>query len=130
MRQFLKSWMKITKDYEFVQSAAIAFVYSVEELWVSHIPLAHTRQWIANGIVLQYHGTKSRCVFSQASSIVDKYVNGDDVEKAALELRYGKTNLKRMVEMYLEEQANAAWIKQNTTNCPDCQLDIERSMGW
>jgi E3 ubiquitin-protein ligase RNF14 len=78
----------------------------------------------------QYHGTKSRCVFSQAATIVDKYVNGDDRERSILEARYGKTNIKRMVDMYLEEQANAAWIKENSTPCPNCQLDIERSMGW
>ena len=50
-------------------------------------------------------------MFRSADSIVDKYVNADDAEKAALEHRYGKTNVRRLVDMYLEEQANAQWIK-------------------
>jgi E3 ubiquitin-protein ligase RNF14 len=79
--------------------------------------------------LLQYHGTKSRCVFNQASTIIDKYVNGTEKEQADLEIRYGKTNVKKLVEMYLEEQANARWIESNTTRCPDCSLDVERSFG-
>lgn len=76
-----------------------------------------------------YHGTKSRCVFNQASTIIDKYVNGTEKEQADLEVRYGKTNVKKLVEVYLEEQANARWIESNTTRCPDCSLDVERSFG-
>lgn len=69
-----------------------------------------------------YHGTKSRCVFSQAESIVDKYVNGTEEEKTMLETRYGKTNVQKLVDTYLEEQANAKWIADNSTRCPDCQV--------
>lgn len=69
-----------------------------------------------------YHGTRSRCAFSQADSIVDKYVNGTDEEKAAVEVRYGKTNVQKLVEAYLEEQANSKWIADNSTRCPDCQV--------
>lgn len=94
-----------------------------------------------------YHGTRSRCAFSQSDSIVDAYVKGDDATKLALEKRYGKSNITKLVETYLEEQANAKWIADNSTRCPDCQvsadydgmqelrssslsqLDIERSMG-
>lgn len=76
-----------------------------------------------------YHGTKSRCVFSQASSIVDQFVNGTEQDKASLELKYGKNNVRKLVDAYLEEQANAKWIEDNSTRCPDCQLDIERSFG-
>ncbi|KAL7007429.1 hypothetical protein EMMF5_002893 [Cystobasidiomycetes sp. EMM_F5] len=57
----------------------------------------------------------------QADSIVDKYVNGTDEEKAAVEVRYGKTNVQKLVEAYLEEQANSKWIADNSTRCPDCQ---------
>ena len=97
-----------------------------------------------------YHGTKSRCVFNHASSIVEKYVNGSDEEKRVLESKYGRSNVKKLVEVWLEEQANAKWIQENSTRCPDCQvrmlsaliakrndtlksiwvqLDIERSIG-
>lgn len=76
-----------------------------------------------------WHGTRNPCSFPQTSSIVRRYLEGTDDERAALESRYGKNNVKRIVATFEEERSNREWREQHSTECPGCGVWVERSQG-
>ncbi|KAK4057512.1 hypothetical protein OIO90_001581 [Microbotryomycetes sp. JL221] len=76
-----------------------------------------------------WHGTRNPCSLPQTSSIVSRYLEGDDNERAALELRYGRANVKRIVAAYEEERANTQWRQEHSMQCPGCSIWVERSQG-
>ncbi|KAK4052697.1 hypothetical protein OIV83_001984 [Microbotryomycetes sp. JL201] len=76
-----------------------------------------------------WHGTRNACSLPASSSIVSRYLEGDDQERSALELRYGRANIKRLVAAFEEERANTAWRQQHSTQCPGCSIWVERSQG-
>lgn len=55
--------------------------------------------------------------------------SNDDEEKQQIEIRYGKSVIKRLVDGYLEEKANAEWIDEHSTGCPSCGVRVEKSVG-
>lgn len=46
--------------------------------------------------------------------------------RRALEQRYGKANIARLVLKYEEEKANREWLAKSTMSCPSCQVCIIR----
>ncbi|KAM0786786.1 hypothetical protein ACM66B_002220 [Microbotryomycetes sp. NB124-2] len=76
-----------------------------------------------------WHGSRNACSLPASSSIVSRYLEGDDQERSALELRYGRANIKRLVTAFEEERANSEWRQQHSTQCPGCQIWVERSQG-
>eukprot|EP00794_Sanderia_malayensis_P007348 gene7349-8167_t len=73
-----------------------------------------------------YHGI-SPCPISDKDfdRVRKEYSRGTAKERAKLEQRYGKKNLKYL----LEESVSEKWIKDNAKKCPYCSVIIQRSEG-
>jgi E3 ubiquitin-protein ligase RNF14 len=52
-----------------------------------------------------------------------------DPEKLVLERRFGKAQLSRLVEKLKEDLENKKWLEQSTTQCPNCLVSVEKSVG-
>lgn len=49
--------------------------------------------------------------------------------RAALERKFGKGVIIKLVKEYQDEQSTNAWIESSTTACPNCKIHVEKSMG-
>ncbi|GJN93479.1 hypothetical protein Rhopal_006536-T1 [Rhodotorula paludigena] len=76
-----------------------------------------------------FHGNRNACALPQSSAIVSAYLDGDDEQKRTLELRYGASNIKRLVAAYEEERALREWLDANATECPGCSCYVNKSSG-
>ncbi|KAJ6604415.1 hypothetical protein DFH09DRAFT_1122621 [Mycena vulgaris] len=78
-----------------------------------------------------WHGAVQECPISQAESVVLEYLalEEDSKERQLMELRFGKTILRKLVARYEEEQLNKKWLASSTMACPGCSLNIEKSLG-
>ncbi|KAM0750960.1 hypothetical protein T439DRAFT_326001 [Meredithblackwellia eburnea MCA 4105] len=76
-----------------------------------------------------WHGTQTPCSLPHSSRIVSEYLHGDPSQQAELELRYGKSNIVRLVAIWEEDRINREYMEQNSTACPGCQVPVEKSMG-
>jgi len=78
-----------------------------------------------------WHGTVVPCKMTHAEKIVLEYMAEDEESEGrlALERRYGKKNIQRLVEEYQEEVANREWLAASTTECPGCGCHVEKNMG-
>jgi E3 ubiquitin-protein ligase RNF14 len=56
------------------------------------------------------------------------YEEGSE-KRHLMELRFGKTILRKLVAKYQEEQLNKKWLAESTMACPGCSLSIEKSLG-
>lgn len=50
-------------------------------------------------------------------------------KRLALEHRYGKANIIRLVAKFEEDKSNAEWFKASTMACPGCHISVEKSAG-
>lgn len=71
------------------------------------------------------------CPDSITVKIVQQYLSlpEDSAERFALQNKYGKGVVLKLVADYLEEQQNKKWISASTTPCPGCETAIEKSIG-
>ncbi|KAJ7655058.1 hypothetical protein DFH06DRAFT_1201477 [Mycena polygramma] len=78
-----------------------------------------------------WHGAVQDCPISQAESVVLEYLAFEEnsKERKLMELRFGKTILRKLVAKYQEEQLNKKWLTESTMACPGCSLNIEKSLG-
>ncbi|KAJ7462612.1 hypothetical protein B0H11DRAFT_2053559 [Mycena galericulata] len=78
-----------------------------------------------------WHGAVQECPISQAETVVLEYLASpeDSQERKLMELRFGKTILRKLVARYQEEQLNKKWLADSTMACPGCSLNIEKSLG-
>ncbi|KAJ7492858.1 hypothetical protein FB451DRAFT_1219832 [Mycena latifolia] len=78
-----------------------------------------------------WHGAVQECPISQAENVVLEYLAlaEDSKERQIMELRFGKTILRKLVARYQEEQLNKQWLAASTMSCPGCSLNIEKSLG-
>lgn len=73
----------------------------------------------------------SPCSSAITSQFLEQYMTYDDghPEKLALERRFGKSQLARLVAKLREEEENERWLKNSTTPCPVCSTSVEKSTG-
>ncbi|TFK23127.1 RWD-domain-containing protein [Coprinopsis marcescibilis] len=78
-----------------------------------------------------WHGPVTQCVMTHSEKIVLEYLAEDEGSegRVALERRYGKTNILKLVAKYQEELANKEWLAESTTACPGCGCHVEKSLG-
>ncbi|KAI0662611.1 RWD-domain-containing protein [Cubamyces menziesii] len=79
-----------------------------------------------------WHGPVSQCPISATKTLVLEYIALEEgsVERKQMELRYGRTTLKKLVEEYEQERAFHEWLERSTgTSCPTCDLRVEKSSG-
>lgn len=53
----------------------------------------------------------------------------DSPSRQLIERRYGKTNIRKLVAKYQDEQSNKKYLEDSTTACPGCNIHIEKSLG-
>ena len=50
-------------------------------------------------------------------------------ERTALERKYGKGTITKLVATWENELANQKWIQDSTMACPGCRVNVEKSLG-
>lgn len=75
------------------------------------------------------HGPHTSCPLPVTSGIIKAYLSASAAERTDLERRYGRANVQRLVRQHQEEEENHKWLESSTTECPKCNLRIEKSMG-
>jgi len=77
-----------------------------------------------------WHG-KSPCNLLSSTALIERYQRAEEGStiRKEMELKYGKSNLERMVKTHEEEVQNREYIESNTQKCPCCAVRIEKSMG-
>ena len=73
-----------------------------------------------------FHGV-SKCPLKseELQKIRDEYLNGTKEEREALEKKYGRKVLQRLIEEHYSE----AWVETFAKKCPSCQTVIEKIDG-
>ncbi|CAG7847378.1 SubName: Full=Related to ring finger protein 14 {ECO:0000313/EMBL:CCA75181.1} [Serendipita indica DSM 11827] len=77
-----------------------------------------------------WHGL-APCSSDIKAKFVQEYMELEDGSEGrlALERRFGKAQLVRLVTKFKEEMETENWLKSSTTNCPNCSTSVEKSMG-
>lgn len=76
-----------------------------------------------------WHGPTNACSLPRSSRIVTAFLEGTPEERLALERRYGKANIERLVKVVEEDRVNREWLERNTIECADCRVRVEKSAG-
>lgn len=78
-----------------------------------------------------WHGPHLPCPLPASAEFVRKYAElpQGSPEKQALEIRYGISNLAKLVAKYREDQLNRAWLERETMICPGCQVRVQKNTG-
>jgi len=78
-----------------------------------------------------WHGPLSDCPAPLTESIALEYMALPEgsPERGRLERRFGRTNIRKLVAKYEEEQANEQWLESSTMSCPSCCVHVEKSLG-
>ncbi|KAJ3410839.1 E3 ubiquitin-protein ligase rnf14 [Chytridiales sp. JEL 0842] len=76
-----------------------------------------------------WHGYAQYCKTSHLMSIAKEYMVAPEHERLALERRYGKKAIEKMVREVEDTKAMEAWIQENATSCPTCSMPVERVDG-
>ncbi|KZP32205.1 RWD-domain-containing protein [Athelia psychrophila] len=97
------------------QACSYSFCSFCKRTW--HGPLSNCHDDSTAALVATYHA-----LFSSSSA-------EDKRELRALEQRYGKSTLQRLVAKFDEEQSNKAWFEASTMACPGCRVSVEKSAG-
>ncbi|XP_059471240.1 E3 ubiquitin-protein ligase RNF14-like [Neocloeon triangulifer] len=75
---------------------------------------------------MAFHGLEPcRLKSDEQQRLIKEYTEGTVEEKTALELRYGRRQLQRLVDNALSEE----WVTGNSQKCPHCNVSIEKSSG-
>lgn len=77
-----------------------------------------------------WHG-KAPCNLLSSTALIERYQKASEgsTTRREMEMRYGKSNLERMILKHEEETQNRQYIESNTQKCPCCSVRIEKSMG-
>lgn len=78
---------------------------------------------------LTWHGSHTPCALPQSGAIVSAWLEGEEKVREGLERRYGRGNVRRLVERWEEERGNREWLEGATKACPGCRVNVEKSMG-
>ncbi|KAJ7293342.1 hypothetical protein C8J57DRAFT_1268781 [Mycena rebaudengoi] len=78
-----------------------------------------------------WHGAVQECPISHAENVVLEYLALEEgsKERELMELRFGKTIMKKLVNRYQEEQLNKQWLAASTMACAGCSVAVEKSLG-
>lgn len=78
-----------------------------------------------------WHGPISSCALRVTESFVLEYLAlpEGDVRRIEIESRWGKANVRRLVEKHEEERKNREWMEKSTMGCPGCGVHVEKSVG-
>lgn len=77
------------------------------------------------------HGPVTRCAVMRTAEFVEAYIALDehDPRRRTLDAQFGKKAIARMVQEYMQEKENLAWLKEKTMECPGCETHVEKSQG-
>lgn len=77
-----------------------------------------------------WHGL-APCSSDITSKFLEQYMTLEEghPERIALERRFGKAQLARLVSKMQEDEENRKWLEQSTTKCPNCLVSCEKSYG-
>ena len=77
------------------------------------------------------HGPHTPCPLPLTSKFILDYLSArpDSSDRRAIESRYGRSNVLKLVRQHEEEQENRKWMHSSTVACPNCQVRVEKSMG-
>ncbi|KAH9921958.1 uncharacterized protein BXZ73DRAFT_51599 [Epithele typhae] len=79
-----------------------------------------------------WHGPVANCPISATKAILLEYMALEDgsKEKRAMELRYGKIPLQRLVTDFEQERAFYEWVEKSMGRpCPGCEMRYEKHSG-
>lgn len=76
-----------------------------------------------------WHGNYRYCKLEDVNSLVREYKDGDPSKREALELRYGKKTIAKMIQTFEEEALNDAWKAENATSCSVCEAPVVKNGG-
>ncbi|KAF8168338.1 hypothetical protein B0H34DRAFT_855092 [Crassisporium funariophilum] len=78
-----------------------------------------------------WHGPIDKCPIAQYEYLALEYLGTEEgsIERARLERRFGRANIRRLVATYEEDKANMQWLSASTMSCPGCQCHVEKTMG-
>jgi E3 ubiquitin-protein ligase RNF14 len=71
------------------------------------------------------------CSSDITSRFLEQYMalEEGDPERLALERRFGKAQLAKLVAKLQEDEENRKWLARSTTKCPNCACFVEKSQG-
>ncbi|KAF8168339.1 RWD domain-containing protein [Crassisporium funariophilum] len=78
-----------------------------------------------------WHGPVSPCPVSHTLGLVLEYLatESGSAQRTFLEVRYGRSRVRGLVERYEQEQSTKQWLSSSTTVCPGCDNNVEKSFG-
>ncbi|KAH7883896.1 hypothetical protein F5I97DRAFT_1813835 [Phlebopus sp. FC_14] len=78
-----------------------------------------------------WHGPHTRCPLPLTSTFILNYLAAapSSAERLAIERRYGRANVLRLVRQHEEDEQNKKWMDTSTMACPGCEVRVEKSMG-
>lgn len=82
-------------------------------------------------IITIRHGPHAPCPLPLTSKFILDYLSAppDSSDRRAIERRYGRSNVLKLVRQHEEEQENRKWMDSSTMACPSCEVRVEKSMG-
>ena len=77
------------------------------------------------------HGALTECPKSATHAVIMEYMDLPEgsSERTALERKFGRHVILKLVKDYEEEESTKQWMQSSTTACPRCKVSIEKSMG-
>ncbi|KAH0838584.1 hypothetical protein J3R83DRAFT_6905 [Lanmaoa asiatica] len=78
-----------------------------------------------------WHGPHTPCPLPLTSKLILDYLSAppDSSDRRAIERRYGRSNVLKLVRQHEEEKENKKWMDSSTMACPGCGVRVEKSMG-
>ncbi|KIK97655.1 hypothetical protein PAXRUDRAFT_824707 [Paxillus rubicundulus Ve08.2h10] len=78
-----------------------------------------------------WHGPLTPCPLPLTSKFLLDYLTAPpgSPERLAIERRYGRSNVLKLLRRHEEEQENRKWMDASTMACPGCEVRVEKSMG-
>lgn len=82
-------------------------------------------------MMMRRHGPITPCLITHSEKLLEEYLRYDEgsEERMKVEQRYGKRNIERLLKAHEEQKLNEEWLKSSTTNCPGCNVHVEKSLG-
>lgn len=82
-------------------------------------------------IITDRHGPLTPCPLPLTSKFILDYLSAppDSSERRAIERRYGRNNVLKLVRQLEEERENRKWMDVSTMACPGCEVRVEKSVG-